>query len=148
MTTSFYDIAVRRLPLVVLSLVLLACTTVSEFRRSPPARVATVPGRYLPLATCSMSHIEAMRTEDGLRYQFLDVSASKTARILGLAPMPGGAFYTVPEPAFELAFIETIAGTVTIESRNGYGGHVVEPRVWPLVERCAGTKLTLVPRLK
>jgi hypothetical protein len=89
-----------------------------------------------------------MRTEDSLRYQFLDVSASKTARILGLAAMPGGAFYTVPEPVFELAFIETADGTVTIESRNGYGGHLVEPRVWPLVERCAGTKLTLVPPLQ
>jgi hypothetical protein len=62
--------------------------------------------------------------------------------------MPGGAFYTVPEPVFELAFIETADGTVTIESRNGYGGHLVEPRVWPLVERCAGTKLTLVPPLQ
>lgn len=147
MTTSSSD-TVCRFPLVALCLVLVACTTVNEFRQSPPARVATVPGRYLPLATCSMSHVEAMRTEDSLRYQFLDVSASKTARILGLAAMPGGAFYTVPEPVFELAFIETADGTVTIESRNGYGGHLVEPRVWPLVERCAGTKLTLVPPLQ
>jgi len=135
------------LPALYVSL-LTACVSVSEFRQSPPARVATVPGRYLPLATCSMSHVEALQTEDALRYQFLDVPAARTARILGIGRMPGGLFYTVPDPVFELTFKDAEDGKVTIESRNGFGGHLVEPRVWPLVERCAGTKLTLVPPLK
>jgi hypothetical protein len=124
------------------------CATVTELRQTPPARVATVAGRYLPLATCSMSQVEALQTEDALRYQFLDVPAARTARILGIARVPGGLFYTVPDPVFELTFKDAEDGKVTVESRNGFGGHVVEPRAWPLVEHCAGTKLMLVPPLE
>lgn len=127
---------------------LAGCVSVTEFRQSSPTRVATVQGRYLPLATCTMNHIEGMQSEDRVQYQFLDLSAAKIARILAIARMPGGLFYTVPEPVFELAFKNDDDGKVSIESRNGYGGHVIELRVWPVVERCAGTKLTLVPPLK
>jgi hypothetical protein len=126
---------------------LAACMTVTELRQSPPARVATVAGRYLALATCSMTQMETLQTEDRVRYQLLHVSSTRTATILGTARMPGGLFYTVPEPVFELSFRETAENTVTVESRNGYGGHLVEQRAWPIVEGCAGAKLTIVPPL-
>jgi hypothetical protein len=119
-----------------------ACVTVTQLRQSPPVRMATVSGRYLPLATCSMTHMETLQSEDRVRYQLLDVPSTRTATILGVARMPGGIFYTVPEPVFELTLREADDGKVTIESRNGFGGHVLEPRVWPIVEQCAGTKLT------
>jgi hypothetical protein len=128
--------------------ILAGCVSLPDFRQSSPTRVAIVEGRYLPLATCTMNHIEGMQSEDRVQYQFLDMAAAKTARILGIARVPGGLFYTVPEPVFELAFVSGDDGKVSIESRNGYGGHLVEPRVWPVVERCAGTKITVIPPLK
>ena len=118
------------------------CLSVTELRQSPPTRVATVSGRYLPVATCTMSRLQAMQNDDRVQYQFVDVSGAKTARILATARVPGGLFYTVPEPVFEVAFKTDDDGKVSVESRNGSGGHVVEQRVWPVVEACAGSPLT------
>jgi hypothetical protein len=130
---------------VLCSWLLAGCTTVADLRQSPPARTATVQGRYLPLAACSLDLIDDMRSEDRVEYEPLDLSTARTARILGIARMPGGLFYRVPEPVLELAFQQTDDGKVVIESRTGVGGHVIEPRVWRLVERCAGTALKVVP---
>ena len=123
-------------------LLLTACKTVTEFRQAPPHRTATVRGSYLPLATCTMGRIESLQTDEGVRYQFLDVPSTRTARILGVARMPGGLFYTVPDSVIEFAFKDAGEGNVVIEARNGYGGQTIEPRVWRLVEECAGTKVT------
>jgi hypothetical protein len=120
---------------------LTACKTVTEFRQAPPDRTATVRGSYLPLATCTMGRVASLQTDEGVRYQFLDVPSTRTARILGVARMPGGLFYTVPDSVIEFAFKEAGEGNVIIEARNGYGGQTIEPRFWRLVEECAGTKV-------
>jgi hypothetical protein len=126
---------------------LAGCLSVAEFRQSPPARVSTGAGGYLPLATCSMSQIERLQGEQNVRYQFLDSPATASASILGVVRLPAGLFYTVPAPVLEVAFKGGSEDTVTIEARTAFGGSNLEPRVWPLVERCAGKTLILAPPL-
>jgi len=127
--------------------VLAGCVSVAELRQSPPARVGTVAGSYLPLASCSMSHFERLQGEQSVRYQFLDSPATKSASILGIVRLPAGLFYTVPTPVLELGFKGGDEGTVTIEARTAFGGSSLEPQVWTLVERCAGKTPVLVPPL-
>jgi hypothetical protein len=109
--------------------------------------VGTVAGSYLSLARCSMGGVERLPDRDNVRYRLVDAPAAKTASILGVVPVPAGLFYTVPAPVLELRFAEAVEGTVSIEARTAYGGYVLEPRVWPLVQGCAGTPLTLTPPL-
>ena len=123
------------------------CVSVAELRQSPPARVGTVAGSYLPLAGCSMSHFERLQGEHSVRYQLLSAPATKSASILGIVRLPGGLFYTVPTPVLELSFKAGDEGTVTIETRTAFGGSNLEPQVWTLVERCAGKVPILVPPL-
>ena len=126
---------------------LAGCLSVSELRQSAPARVGTVAGSYLPLASCSMGHFEGLQGEQSVRYQFVDSPATKSASILGIVRLPAGLFYTVPTPVLELGFKAGDEGTVTIEARTAFGGSNLEPRVWTFVERCAGTTLSLMPPL-
>ena len=126
---------------------LAGCLSVAEFRQSPPARVSTVAGSYLPLATCTMTQIERLQGEQNVRYQFLDSPATASASILGVVRLPAGLFYTVPAPVLGLGFKDGNEGMVTIEARTAFGGSNLEPRVWPLVEGCAGKILILAPPL-
>jgi hypothetical protein len=126
---------------------LAGCLSVTEFRQSPPARVSTVAGSYLPLATCTMSQIERFHGEQNVRYQFLDSPATASASILGVVRLPAGLFYMVANPVLELGFKGGTEGSVTIEARTAFGGSHLEPRVWPLVEGCAGKTLILAPPL-
>ncbi len=127
---------------------LAGCATVSDLRQSPPVRAGTIRGNYLALADCVMSDIERLRAEDGVRYRLLTVPAAKTASILGAMRVPAGLFYTVPAAVLELSFKQDEANRVAIETRSRFPGSALEPGVWPLVERCAGTTLTLVPPLQ
>ena len=126
---------------------LAGCLSVAEFRQSPPARVSTVAGSYLPLATCTMTQIERLQGEQNVRYQFLDSPATASASILGVVRLPAGLFYTVPAPVLGFGFKDGNEGMVTIEARTAFGGSNLEPRVWPLVEGCAGKILILAPPL-
>ncbi len=54
---------------------------------------------------------------------------------------------TISEPVLEFTFRQREDAKVGIESRARFPGSTLEPRVWPIVERCAGAPLTLVPPL-
>ncbi|MGH7320539.1 MAG: hypothetical protein ACRELA_13050 [Candidatus Rokuibacteriota bacterium] len=124
------------------------CMSVADFRQTRPVRVTTVAGNYLPLASCVMSGVDKLQGEENVRYQFLNLPSAKSASILGVSRLPGGLFYTVPEPVLELTFKQGDEGKVSIEARSRFPGATLEPRAWPIVERCAGTRLTLVPPLE
>src|SRR2546430_17144449 len=122
--------------------------SIAEFRQSPPVRATTVAGNCLPLASCVMESIDKLQGEENVRYQFLNLAAVRSASILGVARLPGGLFYTIPEPMLELTFKQSDEDKVSIEARSRFPGFTLELRAWPIVERCAGTKLTLVPPLQ
>jgi len=126
---------------------LAGCVSVAELRQSPPARVSTVTGSYLTLASCSMSNFDRLQGEQSVRYQLLNAPATKSASILGVVRLPAGLFYTVPTPVLELSFRAGDESNVTIETRTAFGGSNLESQVWTLVERCAGKPLVLVPPL-
>lgn len=121
--------------------------TVTEFRQARPVRVATVGGSYLPLATCVMGALEKIQGDEGVWYQFLSSPPTGSASILGVVRYPAGLFYTVPDPVLELSFKRGEEGAVTIEARSRYPGSALEPRIWPMIERCTGTNITPTPPL-
>lgn len=124
---------------------LAACITPAELRATPPVRVGSVAGAYLPLATCVAGGLEQSRTESGMTYQLVDVAATKTARLMATARFPGGLFYTVPAPFLELAFHQADEGNVKIEARRSAAGFDLESASWPVIEQCAGRKLSVTP---
>jgi len=123
--------------------------TVSEFRQSPPVRTGTVTGSYLTLADCVLTDVARPQEYEGVRYQLRNAPGGKSASIVGLVWLPGGLFYTVPAPVLEVSFSQGDGDKVTMETRTRFPGPLweLEPRVWPIVERCAGTRVTLVPPL-
>ena len=124
---------------------LTACVTPAELRATPPVRVGSVAGAYLPLATCVAGDLEKSRTESGMTYQLVEVAATKTARLMATARFAGGLFYTVPAPLLELSFNQTDEGNVKIESRRSFAGFDLESAAWPVIEQCAGRKLSVTP---
>ena len=126
---------------------LTGCVSVTELRQSPPARASTIKGSYLPLASCSMGHVQPLQGEQNVRYELLNTPATKSASILGTVRLPAGLFYMVTTPVLELSFKAGDEGQVTVESRTAFGGSSLEPQIWPLVERCAGAPLVLRPPL-
>jgi hypothetical protein len=126
---------------------LAACVTPAELRATPPVRVVSVPGAYLPLATCVAGSLEKSRTENGMTYQLVDTAATKTARLMATARFVGGLFYTVPAPLLELAFNQADEGNVKIEARRSFAGLDLESASWPVIEQCAGKKLSVTPSL-
>jgi hypothetical protein len=124
----------------------------------PPLRTTTVGGDSLKLASCVMEQIDRVQGEGGTRYQLLTAPTARSATIRGMSRGPTGMSRTgvgrLPEdlgsssqPVLELSFRQRDDANVVIESRAQFPGSVLEPRVWPIVERCAGTPLTLVPPL-
>jgi len=124
---------------------LTACITPAELRATPPVRVGSVAGAYLSLATCVAGGLEKSRTEGELTYQLVDTAATKTARLMATARFPGGLFYTVPAPLLELAFNQADEGNVKIEARRSFAGFNLESASWPVIEQCAGRKLSVTP---
>jgi hypothetical protein len=122
-----------------------ACVTPAELRATLPVRVGSVAGAYLPLATCVAGGLEQSRTEAGMTYQLVDVTATKTARVMATARFIGGIFYTVPAPLLELAFNQADEGTVKIEARRSFAGFDLESASWPVIEQCAGKELSVTP---
>jgi hypothetical protein len=122
---------------------LTACVTPAELRATTPVRVGSVTGTYLPLATCVANGLERSRTESGMTYQLLDAATTKTARLMATARFPGGLFYTVPAPLLELAFQQADEGKVKIEARRSFAGYSLESAAWPMIEECAGQKVSV-----
>lgn len=140
---------VRRLALIGLACAwgLAGCVTVTEFRQTRPVRVATVGGSYLPMSRCVMEALEKIQGDEGVWYRFSSSPPTGSASILGVVRVPAGLFYTVPDPVLELTFKGGEAGTVTIEARRRLPGSSLEPRMWTLIERCAGIRITPTPPL-
>jgi hypothetical protein len=80
-----------------------------------------------------------------MTYQLVDATATKTARVMATARFIGGLFYTVPAPLLELAFNQADEGTVKIEARRSAAGFDLESASWPVIEQCAGGKLSVTP---
>ena len=126
---------------------LAGCVTVAELRESPPVRVATVGGAYLPLATCVLQLLGKTQAEEGTLYQLVDVTGAKTASLVAVTRFPGGLFYMVPEPLLELRFDQGDGDTMKIEARRSFPGAALELRAWPIVEQCAGKTVAVSPPL-
>jgi hypothetical protein len=144
---------------VLVAITLLAgCAKQAGAPQATALRTTTVGGDPLKLASCVMEQIDTVQGEGGTRYQLLTAPAARSATIRGLSRGPTGMSRTgvgrLPEdigstsqPILELSFRQRDDANVVIESRAQFPGSMLEPRVWPIVERCAGAPLTLVPPL-
>ena len=137
---------------------LAGCAKQVDFRQASPLRTTTVGGDALKLASCVMEQIDRVQGEGVTRYQLLTVPAARSATILGVSRMGTGLsrtgvgrlpedLATTSEPVLEFIFRQRDDAKVGIESRARFSGSTLEPRVWPIVERCTGAPLTLVPPL-
>lgn len=144
---------------VLVAITLLAgCAKQASAPQATALRTTTVGGDSLKLASCVMEQIDTVQGEGGTRYQLLTAPAARSATILGVSRGGTGMSRTgvgrlpedmgrTSEPVLELTFRQRSDANVVIESRAHFPGSILEPRVWPIVERCAGTPLTLVPPL-
>jgi hypothetical protein len=128
--------------------ILAGCVTVSALRESPPVRVGTAAGAYLPLAACVRERLETTHAAHGVTYALQDRAAVKSASLVGIARFPAGLFYTVPAPLLELSFHQTDQRTVKIEARRIAGGAAFEPGVWSVIAECAGGDVAPSPLVR
>ena len=126
---------------------LTGCLSLAEVRGSSPTRTGEAAGPYLPLAQCVVAKAKAERLSDLASYEVEDSAVSRTARVVAMARYPGGLFYTVPTPLFELTVREPDEGRVKIEARRGPLGASYEPALWSIIGDCAGGKVTVSPPL-
>jgi len=126
---------------------LTGCLSLAEVRGLPPTRTGEAKGPYLPLAQCVAAKAKAERLSDIASYAVEDTAVSRTARVVAMARYPGGLFYTVPTPLFELTVREAEEGRVKIDARRGPLGASYEPMLWSIVGDCTGGKVTVSPPL-
>jgi hypothetical protein len=132
---------------VLAALALGGCLSVAEVRATSPTRTGDTPGDYSSLAECVATKARQEHPSRMVSYDMEDIPAARTARVTATGRYPGGLFYTVPTPLVELTFRQPDEGNVKIEARRGPLGIRYEPRMWAVVSRCAGDKVTISPPL-
>jgi hypothetical protein len=126
---------------------LTGCLSIGQIRSSSPTRTANVDAHYQSLADCVAAKAKQQRLGDDLSYEVTDSVAARIASVVAMARYPGGLFYTVPTPLFELTFREPDEGRVKIEARRGPLGAMYEPALWAIVGDCAGGAVAVSPPL-
>jgi hypothetical protein len=132
---------------VLAALALCGCLSVPEVRATSPTRTGDVPGAYSSLAECVATKARQEHPSRMVSYEMEDIPVARMARVIATGHYPGGLFYTVPAPLVELTFRQPDEGNVKIDARRGPLGIRYERRMWALVSRCAGDRLSVSPPL-
>ena len=139
----------RRTSLLAFSLLAGCALTLSELRQAPPQRTATTVAERAPLASCILSGLRAadpgtfVPRAGSLIYQ-TEESATRT-EIAGYGQGAGPGF--VP---FYILTLTTAGPRVAIESRWNWVPQIaqeIDGQAWPIIERCAGSKIDVTPSL-
>lgn len=124
-------------------------STLSELRQAPPQRTATIVAERSELVPCIISGLRVadpgtiLVRAGGLIYQ-TEESAPRT-EIIGYGPGASGG----QSPYYTL-MLTTAGSHVAIESRwNSRPYHLesIDREAWPIIERCAGSKIDPTPPL-
>jgi hypothetical protein len=124
-------------------------STLSELRQLPPRRTATIVAERPALASCIVSGLRVAdrgsvltRTlAGGLIYQ-TEESATRT-EIMGYGTGGSGA----PAIPYYILTLTTAGPNVAIESRENFASEEIDQQAWPVIERCAGSKVDPTPPL-
>ena len=124
-------------------------STLSELCQAPPQRTATIVAERSALVSCVISGLSAAEPgtflvrAGGLNYQTEE--STTRSEITGYGPSASGG----QSPYFILT-LTTASPHVAIESRwNSRPYHLesIDRQAWPIIERCAGSKVGTTPPL-